>query len=157
MHSPEEDLAAKGVITEHVKPRAVPKGPLVLSVIDFADLHTIGNKSWVVRRLLGAGEVSCWFGPPGSGNSVLAEDMGLHVAASRTWQGREVKGGAVLFVALERAGVVARRAIAFGREHALFGSKLPFAVLGVSARLSRPADRRQDHRDDARPRRAPRH
>jgi hypothetical protein len=108
--------------------------PNFLPVIDFADLAAVSHKSWVVDHLLGAGEASCFFGEPGSGKSVAVEDIGLHVAAAhlspaKTWQGRKLKGGAVLFVALERASVVARRALAFGREHALFGAKLPFGVL----------------------------
>lgn len=116
------------------KQRAKPKDPNVLPVVDFADLAAVSSKSWVVQRLLGAGETSCFFGEPGAGKSVVAQDIGLHVAVAQltpttTWQGRKLKGGAVLFVALERAGVVARRALAFGREYALFGTKLPFGVL----------------------------
>ena len=54
---------------------------------------------------------------------------GLHVAAGRIWHGRQVKQCAVLYVALERAGVVARRAIAWGLEHDLSQAQLPFKVI----------------------------
>ena len=77
-------------------------------------MSTLSRKRWIVHHLLAAGETSVWYGEPGSGKSVLIEDLGLHVAAGRTWHGRQVSQGAVLYVALERAAVVARRAIAFG-------------------------------------------
>jgi AAA domain len=92
-------------------------------------MNTISDKTWVVHHLLGADETSCWFGPPGSGKSALGEDIGLHVAAQPRWHGRVVKQGAVLYVALERAAVVARRALAFAAEHEFTGSKLPFALV----------------------------
>lgn len=105
------------------------QGKAALPVTDFAAMSTTSHKAWVVHHLLGAGETSVWYGEPGSGKSVLAEDLGLHVAAGRTWHGRKVGQGAVLYVALERASVVARRAIAFGMEHDLAGAVLPFAML----------------------------
>jgi AAA domain len=45
-------------------------------------------KQWLVDRYLGAGEASAMYGKPGDGKSVLAEDMGLHVAAGAagTWE-----------------------------------------------------------------------
>ena len=102
-------------------------GPLL--VTDYAAMNTTSRKTWVVHHLLGVGETSVWYGEPGSGKSVVAEDLGLHVAAERIWHGRKVGQGAVLYVALERAAVVARRAIAFGMEHDLAGAVLPFAML----------------------------
>src|SRR5262245_32458376 len=105
------------------------KGHNVLPVTDFSAMQTASAKTWTVHHLLGVGECSVWFGEPGCGKSALIEDVGLHVAAGRLWHGRKVKQGAVLFVALERAAVVIRRAIAFGKEHGLSDEALPFAVL----------------------------
>jgi hypothetical protein len=83
-------------------------------------------KGWLADKFLGLAETSCWYGEPGSGKSVLAEDFGLHVAAGMTWHGREVKQGAVLYIALERAQLVKRRALAFKIKHNASG--LPFAI-----------------------------
>src|SRR5262249_17047340 len=44
------------------------------------------------------------------------------------WHGRPVRGGAVLYVALERRKLVERRAIAFREKHGL--ADLPFAIAG---------------------------
>jgi hypothetical protein len=92
----------------------------------YDELGEVARKDWLVERLLGVGEASSFYGEPGSGKSVLAEDLGLHVAAGRPWHGRTVKKGAVLYLALERARLVKRRAIAFRQHTGLVG--LPFAI-----------------------------
>jgi AAA domain len=94
----------------------------------FAELEINSTKEWLVHNLLGDGDASVMFGKPGDGKSVLAEDLGLHIAADRLWHGRKVKQGAVVFVALERRKVVERRAIAFREKHGL--EDLPFAIVG---------------------------
>ena len=104
-------------------------GKNVLPGTEFADLSTTSRKVWLVHHLLAVGEVSIWYGEPGSGKSVGIEDCGLHVAAGRLWHGRKVMQCAVLYVALERAAVVARRAIAWGIEHGLSQAQLPFKMV----------------------------
>ena len=94
----------------------------------FRDLSAQSTKQWLVSGFLGAGEASALYGKPGDGKSVLAEDMALHIAAGRDWHGRKVKGGAVVYVALERRLLVERRAIAFREHHDVHD--LPFAIVG---------------------------
>jgi hypothetical protein len=94
----------------------------------FKDIDLQVSKDWLVRNLLGADEATAFYGRPGDGTSVLAEDMALHIAAGREWHGRKVKQGAVVYVALERKKLVERRAIAFRLEHGL--TDLPFAIVG---------------------------
>jgi len=101
----------------------------ILRGTEFADLSTSSRKVWLVHHLLAIGEISVWYGEPGSGKSVGIEDLGLYVAVGRAWHGRQVKQCAVLYVALERANVVQRRAIAWGLEHDLSREQLPFKVI----------------------------
>ena len=101
----------------------------ILRGTEFADLSTSSKKVWLVHHLLAIGEISVWYGEPGSGKSVGIEDLGLYVAVGRAWHGRQVKQCAVLYVALERANVVQRRAIAWGLEHGLSREHLPFKVI----------------------------
>lgn len=98
------------------------------SFILFSELEARSSKEWLVHNLLGHGEVSTLYGKPGDGKSVLAEDLGLHVAAGWTWHGRPVRRGAVLYIALERTKLVERRAIAFREKHGV--RDLPFAIIG---------------------------
>ena len=102
----------------------------ILRGTEFADLSTISRKVWLVHHLLAIGEISVWYGEPGSGKSVAVEDIALHIAAGRcNWHGRQVMQGAVLYVALERFAVVARRAIAWGLEHGLSREQFPFKAI----------------------------
>jgi RecA-family ATPase len=94
----------------------------------FHELQTQSRKQWLVHNLLGHAEASVMYGKPGDGKSVLAEDLGLHVAAGMPWHGRAVKRGTVLYVALERRALVERRAIAFREKHK--PGDLPFAIVG---------------------------
>jgi hypothetical protein len=85
-------------------------------------------KIWLVNGILSAGEMSCWYGEPSSGKSVVVEDLGLHIAGRfREWLGREITHGAVIYIALERPNLVKRRAIAFKIKHQVHG--LPFAIV----------------------------
>jgi len=103
----------------------------------YGDLEASTTKPWLVDRMLGCGEMSAAYGPPGCGKGVIIEDMGLHVAAGREWHGRPVTRGAVLYVALERKKVVERRAIAFRIKHGLLD--LPFAIVGGVYDFRHPA------------------
>ena len=106
-------------------------GPVQQTALPFVlwdDLDNDVAKTWLVDRLLGAGEFSAWYGPPGSGKSVGVEDVTIHVAAGRAWFGRNTMKGAVLYIALERAELVKRRAVAFRKKHGIKES-LPFAVM----------------------------
>lgn len=103
----------------------------------YADLEPSSSKSWLVDRMLGVGELSAVYGPPGCGKGVAIEDMGLHIAAGLEWHGRPVTRGAVLYVALERKKLVERRAMAFRAKHQL--QDLPFAIAGGVYDFRNPA------------------
>jgi hypothetical protein len=111
-----------------------------LSFTLFRDIDPAPRKEWLVKDFLGAGEISCMFGPPGSCKSTLAGDMAGHVAAGMEWLGRRVKKSGVLYVAAERAGLVKRRMAAFRKHHGL--DNIPLAI------VSGPADLRTSQ-DDA--------
>jgi hypothetical protein len=100
------------------------RGPFLL----FCELEVQSSKEWIVDNLLGDGEASAMYGKPGDGKSVLAEDLGLHIAAGWPWHGRPVRRGAVVYIALERRKLVERRAIAFRERHKV--QDLPFAIMG---------------------------
>jgi hypothetical protein len=94
----------------------------------FRELGLGDSKDWLVKGLLGHGEASAFYGKPGDGKSVLVQDMCMHVAAGWPWHDRNVRRGAVLYVALERRKLVERRAIAFRERHG--APDLPFAIAG---------------------------
>jgi hypothetical protein len=127
--SPEEYFDQHGTV-EYFGPNGNGQDrPEGLPYTDFCDMDTVSKKSWLVHHLLAVGETSVFYSEPGAGKSVLVEDIGLHIAAGMNWHSRPAKQAAVLYVALERAGVVARRALAFAREHNLERARLPFTMV----------------------------
>ncbi|WP_194475576.1 AAA family ATPase [Bradyrhizobium sp. CCBAU 53338] len=104
-----------------------PKSAAPLFVL-YDDLDAEASKAWLVDRMLGAGELSAFYGPPGCGKGVIIEDMALHIAAGCDWHGRAVARGSVVYIALERKRLVERRAIAFRNKHGL--RNVPFAIVG---------------------------
>jgi hypothetical protein len=99
----------------------------------FCDIEVAPVKTWLVRNFLGAGEMSCAYGPPGSAKSLLAGDLAAHIAWGQEWIGRRVTQGAVLFVAIERAALVKRRLAAFRQYYGL--AQLPLDVISGSIDL----------------------
>jgi hypothetical protein len=73
-----------------------------LTFTAFADINPEPRKEWLVKDFLGAAEMSCKFGMPGSAKSVLAGDLAAHVAAGLPWFGRQALSGSVLYLAFER-------------------------------------------------------
>ena len=61
----------------------------------FADITVAPVKRWLVKDFIGAGELSCVYGPPGSAKSVLVGDLAAHIAYGKEWMGRRVTQGAV--------------------------------------------------------------
>ena len=98
-----------GSAQDHILPIRERKNRFIL----FSEIDVNITKEWLVRGFLGADETSAFYGKPGDGKSVLAQDMAMHIAAGREWHGRKVKQGAVVYVALERKKLVERRAVAF--------------------------------------------
>jgi len=94
------------------------------------DIEDAPRKNWLMSGLLGEGELSFVYGPPGCGKSVVVADMAAHVAAGREWRGHRVRKGSVLYVAAERAGLVKRRLAAWRKHHGI--GDAPIAVVAGS-------------------------
>jgi hypothetical protein len=108
-------------------PAATARQRSTLRLTLFGDIEIEHRKDWLISKLFGAGEISCTYGFPGCGKSVVLGDAAAYVAAGLPWFGRKVKQGAVLYVAAERGGLVKRRFAAWRKRHNLDG--LPIGVL----------------------------
>lgn len=106
---------------------------MTLRLTLFGHIDPAPRKTWLVSGLIGAGELGVMFGAPGSGKSVLAGDMAAHIAAGRSWLGRTVASGAVLYLAAERAALTKRRFAAWRIHHQI--DDLPLGVADGSADL----------------------
>ena len=118
------------------KSATTSKPPLSFTL--FRDIDPQPRKDWLVHDFLGAGEVSCLFGQPGTGKSTIAIDLACHIASGDPWFGRRVLQGGVLYVAAERLAVVKRRMAAFRKRHHI--DDIPLAVIGGPADLRTSED-----------------
>jgi len=83
-----------------------PDGPTRAQQFDAKLLTVPQLLAWqpppvLVTDVLFLGSLAVLYGPPGSSKSFLALDLAMCVAAGFPWQGREVNGGDVLYVAAE--------------------------------------------------------
>lgn len=85
---------------------------------------------WIIDGVLPQADLAMLYGPPGSGKSFLALDIGMSVATSLPWRDREVEGGPVLWLAAEAAGSVRNRALAYAQEHELDLSEVSLWIVG---------------------------
>jgi hypothetical protein len=104
-------------------------------VFSFADMERLPRPLWLVRGLLVEHTTSVLSADSGSFKSFFALDMALCVATGRAFHGREVRQGAVVYVAAEGFWTLRDRATAWARFH---GVELPrnFHILRVPVDVS---------------------
>lgn len=107
-------------------------------VFSFADMERLPRPLWLVRGLLVEHTTSVLSADSGSFKSFFALDMALSVATGRPFHGREVRPGAVVYVAAEGFWTLRDRATAWARFH---GVELPrnFHILRVPVDVSNAA------------------
>jgi hypothetical protein len=98
--------------------------PLVLFTKD--PLATAA-KSWLVKGVLGAAEVSMFLGPPFVGKSAVVGDAAATIGTGEPWFGHQTEKSATLYVAQERAPVMLRRLRAYEVYHEV--KNLPVGML----------------------------
>jgi hypothetical protein len=129
---------APGGMSDEHGPKVAQASSYPFKVTLFSEIAEEHVKEWLIDDLLGAGEYTCWYGAPGSRKSAIVGDAAAHVAAGLPWFGREVKCGAVLYVAAERGNLVKRRLAAWRKHHGV--CDIPLAVLEGAFALCKTAD-----------------
>lgn len=100
IHGGDEVIRQLGGVTQAARPgfEFVRAGDLELTEID-----------WLVDDYLEADSLAQFFGDPGCGKSFVAIDIACSVATGTPWHGREVRQGAVFYIAGEGHNGLARR------------------------------------------------
>lgn len=117
-------------------PRKAYDGPLPL--VWFKDIEANTETSDFVEGLLCDGQMSVVYGESNCGKTFFISDLGLHVAWGKSWRGREVERGGVIYVALEGGYGIKNRIAAFKAHYGLEDTELPFAVVPCSINLLNP-------------------
>jgi len=113
MHSPEQKLGKKGLITEEFPPRTHSR-----NLLCYQEMIQIKPPVWLVENLIPDGSTAVLFGASNAFKSFIAVDIGCSIAVSVSYHGLKVKPGIVVFVASESAyGIAAKRIPAWMAHH----------------------------------------
>lgn len=89
-----------------------------LSGVDLCDIEIDLNTPYIVKGLLTAQSLIGIVGEPGCGKTFFATDLACHIAASLVWRGHKIRGGLVIYAALEGAHSAKNRFGAWRKEFA---------------------------------------
>jgi hypothetical protein len=113
--------------------RAKPRFPRVW--IDDAEL-VVQNEDWI-KGILARVSLVLLYGPSGDGKTFFGIDLAAHVACGRTWRGRRVRQGLVVYIAAEAGSSILRRFIAWRDRYLseIREDRIPLAVVTRGANL----------------------
>lgn len=104
-------------------------------ILHIDDLEIGDDPTWLIDGLLPASGFGIVFGPPKSLKSFLLADALFHVAMGRTWAGRDVMQGVVVYITGEGVEGFKRRLIAMRRHYEVEGQRVPFLMIPVAPDL----------------------
>jgi hypothetical protein len=101
---------------ENTKPNGAgaPRGRFTLT--RFAYMKSDVSRPYIVQTLLPRGGLIVVWGPPKCGKSFWVSDLALHVALGRTYRGRRVEAGIVVYITCEGQSGFPARMEAFRRR-----------------------------------------
>lgn len=101
---PEEVAALLGLATK--------RKPVTFQTID--DMFDMEEPEWMIEGMMVKCGTTCLVAPPATYKSFLSLHLGMTIACGHKWQGKETKGGPVIYVASEGGGAFwAERIIAW--------------------------------------------
>jgi hypothetical protein len=111
----------------------------VYELLDLDGMAALPDPEWLVEDMVPAAAMTLIFGASNNFKSFLALDMALSVATGRPWQGREVKQGAVIYLASEGAIGVGKLRARGWLEHHGVREKPPFRMIRQEVLMNDPA------------------
>ena len=75
------------------------------------------DRSYLIKGWFGQGQLSMVYGASNVGKSFFVQDIAWHVSANQDWHGNKVKGGVVLFLALEGGTTTHNRIVALKQQY----------------------------------------
>lgn len=91
---------------------------------------------YLVKGMMGQGSLVQIYGPPNSGKTTVAADFAFHMAYGlKSWQGKKINPGPVLYLSTESPESIRRRKRAFEKEYKLEGKSCAFGLVPCSIDL----------------------
>ena len=100
----------------------------IFPTLDADAITAVTSADDFVEGLLGAGQLSVLYGPSNCGKTFFMSDLCLHIAMGKTWRGREIDAGGVLYVAAEGAYGIRNRIAAYKQRYEL-ASGIPLTIV----------------------------
>jgi hypothetical protein len=111
-----------------------------LTPIPWSAIHLLPKRSPLIDGLLDCGGMSLLYGFSGCGKTFFALDLSAHVALGWEWRGREVKSGAVVYIAAEGGLGLEERLTAFRHHHDTEIEGVPFYIIPEPIDLCRSTE-----------------
>lgn len=108
-----------------------------LPVTYFSDIQAVHDAKDFVQNTLTERAGSVVYGESNAGKTFWAADLALHVAYARTWNGRRVEQGAVVYCVLEGSMGFRNRVAAWRTEHC-DTADIPFVAIEIGINLLNP-------------------
>lgn len=78
-------------------------------IVWFDEIPEQKSSEYLVKGVIECQTVCVVYGPPGSGKSFWCIDLAAHIATGRTWRGKRVNSGLVVYIAAEAGSSILRR------------------------------------------------
>ncbi|MGU3536795.1 AAA family ATPase [Methylobacterium sp. A54F] len=130
----DEDVGRFPPFQGEAGPRAEATRPR-FPILHIDDIEIGDDPTWLIEGLLPASGFGVVFGAPKSGKSFLLADALFHVAMGRSWAGREVMQGVVVYITGEGVEGFKRRLVAMRRHYHVEGHRIPFLMVPVAPDL----------------------
>lgn len=121
------------MLDERGRPIEQARPSTSLPLIWAREAGTMLDTNYIIKHLVGPGELVVGYGAPKSGKTFFAADLGLSVAAGLEWFGHRVHAGLVLYIASEMGARMQRRVHAWLERHHL--DDVPFVIVPRAVNL----------------------
>lgn len=106
-----------------------------LPLVYFEDVYPNLETADFVEDLLIEASMGVVYGESNCGKTFFMSDLGMHVALGRSWRGKQVELGGVIYCALEGYHGISNRLSAFRLHYDLGPLEVPFAVIPSSINM----------------------
>ena len=105
-----------------------------LKPLSLTEIRNQQARRYLIKSLLGAGEMSVWYGDAGCGKSFLMLETARCIATGQPWFDKKTTQGAVLYIMCEGGGGAGKRIEAMRLAHGFYDNA-PIFITPVSTRL----------------------
>lgn len=124
---------------EHLQRHFDAEAGRILPGISFSDMRAHLSDSYIVKGLIKPGTLVAIIGAPKCGKTFFGTNLALHIASGALWRGKKVKGGLVVYAALEGPASAENRFVA-SRENGGFAPGIPLKLTPGPINLREPLD-----------------